>query len=253
MIALDVNTLVGPYPFRYVPHPDPEILARVLEREQVAAAWTGHLPSAWYRDPAHGNETLFEALAPFQGRLHAVPAIRPDWPGWERALRDAIDRGVPAIRAYPSQWRLGPEDPGMLRLASACGAANVSLVLTTRFEDLRQRHWMDSAPDLSGAAIRAVARVRDAGRIVVTAAGRALIEEVHWGLTADERARISWDISWIWGPPENDLAHLFRTIGSERFAYGSHWPLRLVQSPRANLELLPDDLRSRAYTTSVFT
>ena len=253
MIALDVNTFIGPYPFRYLPHPDPEVLVGVLDREGTSAAWTGHLPTAWYRDPTHGNATLFEALAPFAGRLHPVPAIRPDWPGWERALRDAIEGGAPAIRAYPSQWRLGPEDRDMLRLASACSAAKVTLVLTTRFEDLRQRHWMDSAPDLSGAAIRALARVRDAGRILVTAAGRALIEEVHWGLTATERARLTWDISWIWGPPENDLAHLFRTIGPDRFAYGTQWPLRLVQSPRANLELLPDDLRASAYGTSVFT
>lgn len=253
MIALDVNTFIGSYPFRYVPHPDPDVLARVLEREGVTAAWTGHLPSAWYRDPTHGNEILFAALEPFRGRLHPVPAIRPDWPRWEHALRDAVDRGVPAIRAYPSQWRLGPEDASMLRLASACGAANIALVLTTRFEDLRQRHWMDAAPDLSGAAIRALARVRDGGRIVVTAAGRALIEEVHWGLTPDERERLRWDISWIWGPPENDLAHLFRTIGPERFAYGTQWPLRLVQSPRANLELLPEDLRTSARGASVFT
>ena len=253
MIALDVNTLIGPYPFRSVPHPDPDVLVRVLERENVAAAWTGHLPTAWYRDPSHGNEVLFDALAPFRGRLHPVPAIRPDWPAWERGFRDVVDRGAPAIRAYPPQWRLGPEDPSMLRLAAACGEADVTLVLTTRFEDLRQRHWLDSAGDLSGAAIRALARVRGGGRLLVTAAGRALIEEVHWGLTGEERARVRWDISWIWGPPENDLAHLLRTIGPDRFAYGTQWPLRLVQGPRANIELLPDDLRTTAYGTSAFT
>ena len=252
MTTLDVNTFIGEYPFRHVPHPEPDVLVRVLEREGLSAAWTGHLPTAWHRDPAHGNDLLFEALAPFGERLHPVPAIRPDWPAWERAFREVIDRGVPAIRAYPSQWRLGAEDPAMLRLASACGAANVTLVLTTRFEDLRQRHWMDSAPDLTGAAIRALARVKDGGRILVTAAGRALIEEVHWGLTPGERDRVWWDISWIWGPPEDDLAHLFRTIGPARFTYGTQWPLRLVQNPRANLELLPDDVRPHALSSSVF-
>lgn len=253
MITLDVNTFIGGYPFRHVPHPDPDILVRVLEREGVASAWTGHLPTAWHRDPMHGNEILFEALAPWSGKLHPVPAVRPDWPGWERTFRDLIDRGVPAIRAYPSQWRLGPDDPSMRRLASACGAAKVTLVLTTRFEDLRQRHWMDSAPDLSGPVVRALARVPDAGSILVTAAGRSLIEEVHWGLTSEERERVSWDISWIWGPPENELAHLFRTIGAARFTYGTQWPLRLVQGPRANLELLPDDVRPRTPTPTVFT
>jgi hypothetical protein len=66
---------------------------------------------------------------------------------------------------------------------------------------------------------------------------------VHWGLTPEERSRLWWDISWIWGPPEDDLAHLLRTIGADRFVYGSAWPLRLEQTPRANLELLPDELR----------
>jgi hypothetical protein len=223
MIPLDVNTFIGGYPFRHVPHPDPSVLVSVLAREEVTAAWTGHLPSAWHRDPTHGNELLFESLAAHRDRLHPVPAIRPDWPQWERALRDVVERGAPAIRAYPSQWRLAAEDGGMRRLVAACGEANVTLVLTTRFEDLRQRHWMDSAADLSGAVIRALARVPGNTRILVTAAGRGLIEEVHWGLTPDERMRLWWDISWIWGPPEDDL------------------------------ELLPDDLRARPFATSVFT
>jgi hypothetical protein len=252
MIPLDANTFIGPYPFRNVPHPDPRILASVLEREEIASAWTGHLPSAWHRDPTHGNETLFEELEPYRDRLHPVPAIRPDWPGWERALRNVVDRRVPAIRAYPSQWHLGADDPGMLRLVAACGEADVTLVLTTRFEDLRQRHWMDIAPDLGGATIRSLARVKNGGRILVTAAGRGLIEEVHWGLTPDERDRVWWDISWIWGPPENDLAHLFTTVGARRFVYGTQWPLRLVQSPRANLELLPEGLRSQPLAATVF-
>ena len=45
----DVNTFIGPYPYRYVPHPDPEILVRVLEREEIGGAWVGHLPSAFWR------------------------------------------------------------------------------------------------------------------------------------------------------------------------------------------------------------
>jgi hypothetical protein len=71
-----------------------------------------------------------------------------------------------------------------------------------------------------------------------------MIEEVHWGLTPDEQARVFWDISWIWGPPEDHLAKLFRAIGAGRFVFGTQWPLRLAQNPSANLSLLPDDVRS---------
>lgn len=242
MSRVDVNALIGPYPFRHVPHPDPDVLVRVLDREGIDAAWVGHLPSAFYRDPAPGNAVLLEALRPYGDRLRPVPVVRPDWPLWERTLRAAFDTGAPAVRAYPPQWGLPPHDPRMLDLARSCGEVGIALLLTTRFEDVRQRHWMDGAGDLSGATVRALARVSDRVRLVVTGAGRDLIEEAHWGLTPDEQARVWWDISWIWGPPEDHLATLFRTMGPERFVFGTGWPLRLTQTPTANLLLLPDEL-----------
>src|SRR6185295_10996771 len=134
-------------------------------------------------------------------------------------------------------------DGAMRELALAVGEQGMALVLTVRFEDLRQRHSMDSAGDLSAAAIRTLARAGSPVRLVVTAASREMIEEVHWSLTAAEQQRVFWDISWIWGPPEDHLAKLLRTIGAERFVFGTQWPLRLTQSARANLELLPDNLR----------
>ncbi|MBC7790146.1 MAG: hypothetical protein H7Z74_09390, partial [Anaerolineae bacterium] len=246
----DVNTFIGAYPFRYVPHPDPDILVKVLARDSVQHAWVGHLPSAFYRDPSHGNLELFEATQAHTPTLKPVPTIRPDWPKWERTLANAAALGVPAVRAYPPQWGMGPHDQSMHSLAIACGEAGVALLLTVRFEDLRQRHQMDTAGDLTGAAIRSIARASKHTRILVTAAGRGTIEEVHWGLTPDERSRLWWDISWIWGPPDDDLAHLIRTIGPDRLIYGSGWPLRLSQTPRANLDLLPDDLAHSVFATA---
>ncbi|HXT05156.1 MAG TPA: hypothetical protein VN760_13300 [Casimicrobiaceae bacterium] len=241
---IDVNTLVGPYPFRHVPHPDPDALLRVMDREGIDEAWVGHLPSAFHRDPNEGNRELRALLSRSDPRLRPVFAVRPDWPKWETALEDAAAAGAPAIRVYPPQWGLGPHSERMRELAFAAGARGLALLLTVKFEDLRQRHPMDAAGDLTAAAIRALARVGRDVRLVVTAASRELIEEVHWGLTPDEQRRVFWDISWIWGPPEDHLAKLLRTIGSERFVFGTQWPLRLAQTPRANLDLLPDDVRS---------
>ena len=239
---IDVNTLIGPYPFRHVPHPDPDVLVRVLDREQLDGAWVGHLPSAFYRDPSSGNALLYRTLASFGERLRPIPAVRPDWPKWDRVLRDAASAGAPAIRAYPPQWGMGPYDAAMRELAIAAGERGMALLLTVRFEDLRQRHPLDVAGDLSAATVRVLARAGAAVRLVVTAAGREMIEEVHWGLTPEERTRVFWDISWIWGPPEDHLAKLFRTIGAARFVFGTQWPMRLTQTPRANLDLLPEDL-----------
>lgn len=240
---IDVNCFVGAYPFRELPHPEASVLARVLQREGIERAWVGHLPTAFHRDVTAGNEALFTALEPHRAVLDPVPAIRPDWPQWERALADVRALGARAVRAYPSQWGMGPHDGRLAKLAAACGELGLPLVLTTRFEDVRQRSAIDVSPDLSGAHVRSIVRADPRVQVIVTAAGRALIEETHWGLTPEEQSRLRWDISWIWGPPEDDLAHLLRTIGAERFVFGSGWPLRLIQSPIANLQLLPPDVR----------
>ena len=181
---IDVNALIGPYPFRHVPHPDPDVLVRVLDREGLDGAWVGHLPSAFYRDPTPGNAELYRgARARSPIALRPVPAIRPDWPRWERAL---ATRRTRARRRFAPIRRSGDSARTTRRCASSrsrresrewrccsrcasrtCGSAT---------------RWTPPAT-LSAAAIRSLARAGDAVRLVVTAAGREMIEEVHWGLT----------------------------------------------------------------------
>ncbi|MFI5312368.1 MAG: hypothetical protein ACHQQ3_14110, partial [Gemmatimonadales bacterium] len=142
---IDPNALIGPYPFRHVPHPEPGVLVRVMDREEIHRAWVGHLPSAFHRDPSAGNAELYDALKPYAGRLVPAPAVRPDWPRWEHAVRHAVAEGAAAVRAYPPQWQMAPHEHAMRDLALACGEAKLPLLLPVRFEDLRQRHPLDVA------------------------------------------------------------------------------------------------------------
>ena len=241
---VDVSAWIGPYPFREVPHPDPDVLVRVLDREGIRQAWVGWLPSAWHRDPAPGNATLRRALAPHADTLLAAPCVRPDWPGWRHVLSQELERGAACVRAYPAQWGYVPGHTALLELAQACSEARTPLHLTVRVEDLRQRHPLDTAGDLSPAAVRAIARARTGCTLVVSGAGKDFIEEVWWGLTPEERAPLRFDFGWVWGPPEDHFEHLVRTIGPTALVVGSQWPLRLVQQSRALHALLPAPLRA---------
>jgi predicted TIM-barrel fold metal-dependent hydrolase len=237
---VDVNTFVGPYPFRHVPHPEPGALVAVMAREGISSALVGYLPAPWHRSVSDANDELFRLLAAHADVLIPVPAINAAWPAWERELSRAVDSGAAAVRAYPPQWG---DSAGRwaAELTIACAEKNLPVILTTRFEDSRQRHWMDNCGDVSASVVRTMARSHTRARVILTCAGRDLIEEIHWSLTPGERARVWYDISWIWGPPQHDLAHLFASVGAERFLFGSMWPMRLVQTPFANLELLPRD------------
>jgi hypothetical protein len=234
---VDVSAWIGAYPFRELPHPDPDVLVRVLSRERIAQAWVGALPAAWHRDPAPSNSWLYAQLAPYSDILLPSPTVRPDWPSWEVTLDDAVSRGAPSIRIYPMQLGIGATSPALPLLARAASARGLVVQLTVRFEDLRQRHPLDSAADLTSAHIRAMVRADTCVRVIVSGAGRELIEETHWSLTPAEQERCFWDWAWLWGPPEDHFEHLLRTVGASRFVFGGYWPLRLIQAPLATLAL----------------
>ncbi len=235
---VDVSAWIGPYPFRELPHPDADVLVRVLGRERIGQAWVGSLPSVWHRDPGPSNSWLYQQVAAHADVLLPSPTVRPDWPGWEHLLDDAVGRGAPSVRVYPMQLGIGATSTALSGVVRACADRGLVVQLTVRFEDLRQRHPMDGVGDLTAAHIRACVRTDARAHVIVSGAGRDLIEETHWSLTPDEQARLFWDFAWVWGPPEDHLEHLIRAVGADRFVFGGYWPMRLIQTPLATFSLL---------------
>ena len=239
----DVNAFVGGYPWRKVPGTAPDALARAMDRVGIETAWVTHLPSLFWRDPTEGNAWLYET-AGSNRHFKPVPVVHPGLAQWEHVLADAVNAGAPAVRCDPLYLGLDAAGGEMRVLAAACGAARVPLLLAVRLEDGRQRHPNDRVGELPAAAIRALIRGDPDVRLVVTHADRGFIEEVHFGSTPEEARRIWWDISWIWGPPEDYLAMLIQSIGVERFVFGTGQPLRIPDTSVAKLDLL--DLSTQA-------
>jgi hypothetical protein len=236
-MTVDVSAFVGPYAFRHLPDPSPGWLLRQMDRLEIDVAWVGHLPSVLYRDPVPGNRELETLLSPQKDRLLAVPTIHPGLPRWEDDLRAASDAGAPAVRAYPGFQGLAPAGAEMQALVSGAADRHLPVLLTVTLEDVRQRHPLDTAPDLPAAAVRALARLHPRSRLLVTHADRTFVEEVHFGLTPEEAQRVLWEISWIWGPPEGHLALLLETVGPDRFTFGTGMPLRIPDGAVAKLDL----------------
>ena len=68
-------------------------------------------------------------------------------------MREAADRGAPAVRAYPQHWGMAPGDAAPRRGSpTPARRPGWRSLLTVRFEDVRQRHPLDGAPDLHGGA-----------------------------------------------------------------------------------------------------
>jgi len=245
-VTIDVSTFIGSYPFRRVPNPSVDSLIRHMDRVGVERAWVGHLPSAFENDPAPGNQELADAVRVYPDRLMAVHTVKPSLPDVLHDLDRTQSDGRSAVRVYPLQHGLAPTGPEMHAFVGVAGERRIPIILTVRFEDVRQRHPSDVAGDLPPSAVRTLIRAHPNVQLLVTHASRDFIEEVYFGSTESESARILWDICWIWGPPFDDLQTLVQTIGAERFVFGSCFPLRIMDAPVAKLDLTnlqPDQRR----------
>ena len=248
-MTTDVSTFIGAYPFRSLDTPTPEWLLGQMDRLGIDDAWVGHLPSAFYRDPAPGTAVLLRELAPHRDRLHPVPTVNPDLPRWEDDLNLASVIGAPAVRVYPTVQGVEPAGGTMRVLVAAAALVRMPLLFTVRFEDGRQRHPRDTAPEVPPSAIRTLIRLDPDARFLITHADRDFVEEVHFGLTAAEADRLLWDVTWIWGPPEDHLRLLLQTVGPQRFALGTGMPLRIPDAALAKLDLLDVSDAERADLT----
>jgi uncharacterized protein len=240
----DVNAFLGSYPYRRVPGTSPESLLEAMDRTGIDEAWVSHLPGIFWRDPAAGNAWLVGTTRAHP-RLRPVLAVHPEMGAWEGVLRAAAEVSAPAVRCDPTYYGIGPAGPSMRALAGACGRAGLALMLAVRLEDGRQRHPHDPAAELPAAAVRALIRADAGVRLVVTHADRPFIEEVHFGSPPEEARRLWWDISWIWGPPEDHFEALLQTVGAARFLFGTGQPLRIPENGVAKLDLLDLDPADR--------
>jgi predicted TIM-barrel fold metal-dependent hydrolase len=244
-MRIDVNAFLGRYAFRKVPGGSPASLLETMDRVAIDRAWLSNLSAILWKDPTEGNSVVYLAAAQ-QKRFRPVPAVHPGLPNWKAVLEEAVQREAPCVRADPSFYGMDPAGSDMRSLAGACGELGVPLMMAVRLEDGRQRHPRDQAPELTPADLRAIVRSDSKVRLIVTHADRELIEQVHFGSTPQEAARILWDICWIWGPPEDYLALLLRTVGVERFTFGTGMPLRIPENSVAKLDLLELDPKDRA-------
>jgi predicted TIM-barrel fold metal-dependent hydrolase len=245
-MTIDVNVFLGSYPYRRVPGTSTTAVLAAMDRIGIETAWVSHLPSLFWKDPAEGNAWLFDE-AKRVPRFRPVPAVQPELAHWEDAVAEAASRKAPAVRCDPQYAALNPLGAPMRQLLAVAAELSVPVLMAVRLEDLRQRHPYDVAGDLPAAAVRALIRSHPRVRLIITHADRSFIEEVHFGSTPEEQARIWWDICWIWGPPEDHLATLVNTIGADRFLFGTGMPLRIPENSVAKLDLsgfTPEDRRA---------
>ena len=225
-MIIDLNASLGHYPFRSLRHRTAAELIGLMDRNGIDRAVVSSLPAVFYRDAHRGNEELLAETKAHGSRLIPVATVNPKYAGWERDLAEAVETWkMKVVTLVPEHhgYQLADEH-GRAALARIAGYG-LSVMLTQRFEDRRQRHDWDRAEDLTLNSVLDAAQAHPRLKFVL----------VNWlGLDGQKlvdaglKGRCLIDFARLQVVFRKEVPKLIETMGAESIAFGSHLPFDYV-------------------------
>lgn len=162
---VDTHVYLFPFPFRRVPHDEPEQLVACLKRHGVSAAWAGSFDALLHKDIASANARLWETCRRVGDDL-LVPCgtVNPTIPNWQKELQRCVqDYQMPMIRVFPGYHGYSLDAPEVGRLLGSAAEAGLAVQIVVEMEDIRGQnpllavkpvdvnpllHWLHDIPAL---------------------------------------------------------------------------------------------------------
>jgi uncharacterized protein len=241
---VDANCAIGHWPFRRLWTTTADGLLRMLDRAGIDRAVVGHTHGVFYRDPQESNAELHGAVAPHRDRLIPLACLNPAYAGWRDDLRRCVEEwGLAGLRLYPTYHRyaLGGDEAAPLLAEAERRGLPVSVACC--FEDPRQRHWMDAAPDLAEHEMGAAASRFPGVRFLFTTATLNAMEMVVRHVPHQDN--VHFDVTNVTGPTADTIERAYALLGPRRLVFGSLAPFEYPQVALLRLQFLdagPEDL-----------
>jgi predicted TIM-barrel fold metal-dependent hydrolase len=239
-MLLDINTWVGPWPFRRLDESTVGDLLKRLDRKGIDRAIVGPTAAALYRDPHGANEELHRQVRRHTDRLLPVGTLRPAYPGWEEDLRRCHeDFGFVGLRLLPQYHEYRLTDEPALDLVDAADERGFFLQVPQRIEDRRTRHPWDLARDLGPDEFVDAVKARPAVRwMFLNALGLP-------GKRFPAKARYVVDISRMAAVLQRNMQQFLDEGGNDRLAFGTGMLFKVAEPALLKLEILDRGKRVR--------
>ncbi len=238
-MIIDVNLTFGRWAFRPVNTGSFLEMTEILTENGIEYGCVSSLNAVLYRNCTAGDNELLKEMENYRAKFLYIATINPEYAGWERDLDIAVNKNhASGIRIYPNYHNFLFKSEKLGRLLGNCRKDNLPVMLTVGIEDDRQRHFLDTAPDITGAQIRYLVQNYPENLYIITNGRYDLIQEVFFGLPEKLWQNIYFDTTWIFGPPLNHLKKLIGQVGINRFLFGSHFCLRIPGGAKVNVDML---------------
>jgi uncharacterized protein len=237
-VWFDINAYIGHWPFKQLQYNTCKSLLERMDHFGVDVSVISNLNGIFYKNTQPANEELFDALKSdkrFSSRFIPFAVINPIYAGWKDDLAVCHEKmGMKGVRLYPLYHDYDIVDPSCIELVRDARDRGLPVAFTTRIVDSRQRSWMDLSMEWAFKDILPIIKaVPDARFLILNVANNRAFTEEETELL--KKSDILMDTS---GRSMNILGELLKTIGKEKFAFGTHSPILDYLTGRLRIESL---------------
>lgn len=227
MNRVDVNSLIGQWPFRKLYKNTFEDLKAAHRENHIDYGYVASLDSIFYNDPFEGDEELHSIIAGSDYRH--VLTINPMIPGFEYDLERALDQfNIQGVRVYPMYHGYTLDNDNFLRLCHLLKEYDLPLFLPLRMEDVRLNHIVSPRP-LPLSELETFLKEHMDNTVVLLTAYLAEIDAIKDVLRRGDK--FFFDTSGL-KDGMFTVEKLLKVCPPEKIVYGSLYPLYAMKSTK---------------------
>jgi hypothetical protein len=232
-MLFDINTAIGHWPFRQVPHQTAPELRALLTSKGIAGAAAAHTHGLFYLNCYDANRELAEAISEQADFFVGVATLNPTYAGWERDLPACREQlGLRALRLAPQYHGYQLGCPESVAIAKAAGDLGMPVLIPHRVVDVRGRHWMDTEETIGLSQIAAFCEAAANTTVIVTESA------FHAEALLTKDGSFRWPNLYLeLSRARNGMCGLPAPIAAERMLFGSGAPLKSITPALLKLEL----------------
>ena len=248
MSRIDVNCLLGHWPFRKIAKNTFEDLKKVHEANGISSGYVSSLSSIFYNDPFEGDEELHEII---KGTAYKhVLTVNPSLPCFEGDIKNGLQKfDIKAVRIYPGYHGYKLSDDSVASLCNILVEHNLPLFLTLRMED----EWLNYIVQPRPVDISEIRDFLEANPRLKTVLLNIRVGEIA-GLKdcIKSRSNILFDTSGLKDQVFN-VDNLVEEFTASKIVYGSLHPLYCLKSTILQVEKakLDDDTKNLIFSRNI--
>ncbi|MEX2404666.1 MAG: hypothetical protein WD625_11070, partial [Balneolales bacterium] len=224
-MLIDSNAYIGQWPFRQLNYNTCDTLLGRMNEFGVDLSVISNLNGVFYKNTQSANEELYEEINSdrrFRDRFIPFAVINPIYNGWKHDLETSIDDfGMKGIRLYPKYHRYELTNPACIEAVKMARDRGLPVAFSLRMVDSRPSSWLDIKDEWALRDILPIVNeVPDAKYLILNVANSTQLGEEERKLF--RKTNLVMDTS---GRNIVNLGRLLETLGTDKFAFGTHSPI----------------------------